>query len=215
MRTARLAAGFIAFCALVVVARVGATGLGEYRRAQGFEDIGQLHEAAVHYGRAIHMYLPLSPLGGKAATRLLALAELAQGAGQTAEARFCYEELRSGFLAVRSFYQPGKTFIDRAEAEIGAIMLADPRGNWPERTLPDAQREAIVRAVLEEREDPSLLWVLVMGFGYLLWLAAAAAAIWRGLPAEAAAPIRWSQVRRFGALSLAGYLLWLLGVALA
>jgi hypothetical protein len=200
---------------LVVVARVGATGLGEYHRAQGFEDIGQPHEAAVHYGRAIHMYLPLSPLPSKAATRLIALAEASQRAGEVDEARFCYEELRSGFLAVRSFYQPGDAFIKRAEEALTGIMLSDPRASWPDRALPDSRREAIVREVLQEREDPSLPWVVVMGFGYLLWLGAAAAAIWRGLPTDGDSPIVWAQVRRFGALSLVGYLVWILGVALA
>jgi len=213
--SARTIACFVAFCVLVVVARVGATGLGEYRRAQGFEDIGQSHEAAVHYGRAIHMYLPLSPLPGKAATRLIALAEAAQRTGEVDEARFCYEELRSGFLAVRSFYQPGATFIEQAEKALTGIMLSDPRTNWPDRALPDSGREAIIRGVLQEREDPSLPWVVLMGLGYLLWLGAATAAIWRGLPGEGDSPIRWGQVRRYGLLPLAGYLLWILGVALA
>lgn len=215
MATARLIAGFAAFCALVVVARVGATGVGEYRRAQSFEDIGQAHEAAVHYGRAIHMYLPLSPLPGKAADRLLLLADAAQRAGNRDEARFCYEELRSGFLAVRSFYQPGAPFIEQAEGALTEIMLADSRSSWPDRALPDSERADIIRGVLQEREDPALFWVLIMGLGYFIWLGAAATAIWRGLPSDAKSPIRWAQIRRFGGLSAAGYLLWLLGVALA
>ena len=215
MTSVRSIACLVAFCLLVVVARVGASGVGEYRRAQGFEETGELHEAAVHYGRAIHMYLPLSPLSGKAATRLIALAEAAERAGQVDEARFCYEEVRSGFLAVRSFYQPGDAFIERAETALTGIMLSDSRANWPDRTLPSPSREAIIRDVLQEREDPSLPWVVVMGFGYLLWLGAAAAAIWRGLPMEGDAPIHWKQVRRFGAFSAVGYVLWILGVALA
>ena len=161
------------------------------------------------------MYLPLSPLPSKAATRLIALSEAAQRAGEIDEARFCYEELRSGFLAVRSFYQPGAAFIERAEQALAGIMLSDPRASWPDRALPDSDREAIIRGVLQEREDPSLPWVVLMGLGYLLWLGAAAAAIWRGLPADGDSPIHWAQVRRYGALSLAGYLLWILGVALA
>jgi len=213
--TARLLAGFVAFCTLVVVARVGATGVGEYRRGQSFEEVGQAHEAAVHYGRAIHMYLPLSPLPGKAAERLLRLAEAAQRGGNLDEARFCYEELRSGFLAVRSFYQPGTHFIEQAEVALAKIMLADSRSTWPDRALPEPERAKIIQGVLQEREDPALLWVLMMGLGYFVWLGAAAAAIWRGLPSDANSPIRWPHIRRFGGLSAAGYLLWLLGVALA
>ena len=94
-------------------------------------------------------------------------------------------------------------------------MLEDERGNWPDRSLPASEREAIVRGVLEKREDPKLHWVLVMGLGYLVWLSGAAVAIWRGLPMDAGQPIAWQQIKRFGGISLAGYLLWLLGVALA
>lgn len=208
-------AALLAFCALVVVGRVGATGLGEYRLAQQLQTKGDLHEAAVHYGRALHMYLPLSPLPDKAAERLISLAEAAQARGDRDESRFCYEEVRSGFLAVRSFYQPGAETIAQAEERLAALMLADERGNWPDRSLPQGEREAIIRGVLQKREDPKLLWVLVMGLGYITWLGAAAAAIWRGLPMDADAPIAWQQIRRFGGASLVGYLLWLLGVALA
>ncbi len=215
MSTSRLVAALLAFCTLVVVARVGASGMGEYRRAEQFRETGALHEAAVHYGRAIHLYLPLSTLPHKAAERLLERARAAQAAGDMEEARFCYEELRSGFLAVRSFYQPGKSTIAHAETELAAIMLADQRGNWPDRSLPVSEREALIRAALETREDPKLLWVLVMALGYLLWLGGAATAIWKGLPMHGDQGVLWQPIRRFGGASLVGYLLWLLGVALA
>lgn len=215
MAGARMLTALLAFCVLVVVGRVGATGLGEYRLAQQLQDAGDLHEAAVHYGRAVHMYLPLSPLPHRAADRLIALAEAAGARGDRDEARFCYEEARSGLLAVRSFYQPGADTITQIEERLAALMLADERGNWPDRSLPQSEREAIIRGVLEKREDPKLLWVLVMGLGYITWLGGAAAAIWRGLPMDADAPIAWQPIRRFGGASLAGYLLWLLGVALA
>jgi len=213
--TSRLIAALLAFCTLVVVARVGASSMGEYRRAEQFRATGALHEAAVHYGRAIHLYLPLSTVPSKAGEALLELAQAAQAGGDMDEARFCYEELRSGFLAVRSFYQPGKRMLARAEAELTAIMLADQRGNWPDRSLAPSEREAVIRAALQQREDPKLHWVLVMALGYLLWLGGAATAIWKGLPMDAERGIHWQAIRRFGGASLVGYLLWLLGVALA
>ena len=204
-----------ALCVLAVVARVSWSGVAETRRARMFEQEGRWHEASVHYGRAIHMYLPGSPIPGRAGERLLALGAAAEERGEPLEARFCYEELRSGFLSVRSFYQPGQRFIDAAEEGLVPLMLADDRGNWPERTLPAAEREAQVRGVLAEREDPSLFWVLVMGLGYLAWLGAAAMAILQGLPRHDRAPIRWPVVLRWGLISAVGYGLWLAGVAFA
>tara|TARA_Y100001968_G_scaffold315784_1_gene342784 strand:+ start:541 stop:1134 length:594 start_codon:yes stop_codon:yes gene_type:complete len=197
------------------MARVGATGLSEFRTGQQLENAGNLHEAAIHYGRAIHMYLPLSPLPARAAERLLSLAQTAEARGQRDEARFCYEELRSGFLAVRSFYQPGSSYIDTAQLALTELMLSDPRGSWPDRSLPAAERQAVITAALDKREDPNRFWVLVMGIGYLIWLGAAAAAIWRGLPSDSKQPIAWKSLTQMGAISLTGYLCWLLGVALA
>lgn len=208
----RLAAIALAFCLLTVLGRVGWTGWGEYSDALDFEAEERWHEAAVRHGRAIHMYLPGSPLPGKAGDRLLALAEAATARGESREARFCYEELRSGFLSVRSFYQPGAAYIIAAEDGLVPLMLNDKRGNWPDKELSPAQRTAEIRSVLAQREDPALLWVLLMGLGYFTWLGAAGLGIWRGLPVDADAPIDWPKLGRYAGLSGAGYLLWLLAV---
>ncbi len=203
------------FCGFAVVLRVTVSGVGEFRQATAFEEQGDLHEAAIRYGRAIRMHLPGYPIPTRAGDRLLALAHDHREAGDLLEARFCLEELRSGFLAVRSFYQPGQRFVDEAERRLVPLMLEDPRGDWPARALPTEQRAAVVRGVLSQREEPSLGWVLVMGLGYALWLGGAAAAIWRGLPEGAGEPVRWAVLARWAAASAVGYGLWLLGVALA
>lgn len=205
----------LVFCGFAVVLRVTVSGVGELREARAFEDGGELHEAAIRYGRAIRMHLPGFPVPGRAGDRLLALSERHREAGDLLEARFCLEELRSGFLAVRSVYQPGQRFVDEAERRLVPLMLEDPRGSWPPRALPDEERAAVVRGVLAQREEPSLGWVLVMGLGYFLWLGGAAAAIWRGLPDAEGAPVLWTVVGRWAGVSALGYGLWLLGVALA
>jgi hypothetical protein len=205
----------LVFCGFVVVLRVTVSGVGDYRQAQQFEADGDLHEAAIRYGRAIRMHLPGFPIPAKAGDRLLALSELHTANADALEARFCLEELRSGFLSTRSVYQPGARFIEESERRLVPLMLADPRGNWPPRELSEGDRAAIVQGVLSEREDPSLGWVLVMGLGYALWLGGAAMAIWRGLPDSADEPVRWRLVGRFAGVSGIGYGLWLLGVALA
>jgi len=212
LSTQRLAAIAVLFCVLVVCGRVVWTGWAEYSEGLAFEAEERWHEAAVRHGRAIHMYLPGSPLPSKAGDRLLTLAKAAAARGNSLEARFCYEELRSGFLSVRSFYQPGRSYIHAAEEGLLPLMLADERGNWPSRELSPEAREQAVRAVFAQREDPSLLWVLLMGLGYFVWLGAAGLGIWRGLPASDNTPIDWSTLGRYAGVSLAGYLLWLLAV---
>ncbi len=211
----RRALVLLGLCVVVVVLRVTLGAMSEERRAVAAEGEERWHQACVHHGRAIHQYVPLSPIGRRAGRALLQLADDAEARGEPLQARFCLEELRSGFLATRSMWQPGKPLIAQAEERLVRLMLADERGAWPDPSLSEADREAAVRDALAAREDPKLGWVLLMGLGYLVWLGAAAMAITQGLPSHGAAAIRWRLVWRWGMVSALGYGLWVLGVALA
>lgn len=211
--TVRRAALFVGFCLLVVVARVGFSASSELQRARSLEADSQWHRAAAAYGAAIRMYLPGIPTGRHASERLLALTDRARSAGDRDEARFCLEELRSGWLAVRSTYQPGQRWVTEAESQLAELMLSDERGNWPPRDRSPEERRAIVERTLAERGDPALGWVLLMGLGYLAWIGGAGLAIWQGLPSRPDEPVRWKIVGRWAAASAGGYLLWLLAVA--
>ncbi len=213
--TLRRAVLFAAFCMLVVAGRVIGTGTAELRAARGYEAAGQHHEAAIAYGNAIRMYLPASPLGARASEALLRLADRATTNQEPDEARFCLEELRSGWIAVRSLWQPGGSWIAEAERRMLPLMLGDGSGAWPDPTLSQSAREDVVRQVLAARDDPHLGWVVLMGLGYVLWLGGAAGAIWRGIPADDHAPVRYKTVFSFAGLSVGGYVLWLLALARA
>lgn len=205
----------LALALVSLVTRVAWSGWSQLGEARDFEQRSESHEAAVRYGRALHMYLPGSPLGDRASERLLALADAAADDGDRWEERFCLEELRSGWLAVRSTWQPGQRWIALADERLLALMMNDPEAVWPPLDMPPAKREAILRQALEPPEDPRLPFVLLMGLGYFVWLGAAAAAIWRGFPAQGEDRTDWRMVGRWGALSAGGYLLWLLGLGLA
>lgn len=201
----------LAICAVVVLIRVSGSAMAESRRGAAFEADGNVHEACVHYGRSIHMYLPLSPVPKRSGARLLALAD----ASEPRIARFCLEELRSGLLSIRSAWQPHKDLVEEAEDRLVPLMLEDPRGAWPDPALPASEREAVARAALAAREDPAVRWVLIMGLGWFAWLGGAVMGITQGVPTAAAAPIKWGMVIRWGVISAVGYALWLAGVAFA
>ena len=211
----RRAALFVAFCALVVAARVVGSGTVALRDARAHEAAAEHHAAAIAYGSAIRMYLPGLPIGHRASEGLVGLADRAAAAGEQDEHRFCLEELRSGWLAVRSTWQPGRRWIDLAEERLVPIMAGDGRSSWPDPALSPTEQEAVVRAVLASRDDPALGWVLLMGLGYVTWLAGASLAIWRGLPADEDSAVHWRAVLTFSAVSVSGYALWLLALARA
>ena len=204
---------FLAFCALIVCGRVVYSAGYEFRQARDLEAEQRWHEAASSYGAAIRMYLPGLPVGAMASERLLALADRAADAGERDEARFCLEELRSGWLSVRSLWQPGQTFVTEGERRLATLILEDDRGNWPDKGLSETDRRAIVDEVLAKRGDPKMLWVLLMSLGYFVWLGGASMAIWRGIPDQPDSPVRWKIVGRWATTSVAGYLLWLLALA--
>lgn len=208
----RRVGAFLAVCALIVCARVTWDASRTYAEGRGFEAAGQPHEAAVRYGRTLHSYLPLLPTPHRASERLVALAERARAANDPAEERFCWEELRSGWLSVRSAWQPGAAWIVQADDAITRLVLEADGALWPDPEASPEDREAIVRARLAAREDPAVGWVLLMGLGWLVWIGAAATAIWRGIPADDERPLRWPVVGRWAGLSAAGYLVWLLGL---
>jgi len=208
---ARRLAIAVGLCLVVVLLRVSGSAMSESRQGAAFEDAGNVHEACVHYGRSIHMYLPLSPVPARSGARLLALAD----ASEPRIARFCLEELRSGLLAVRSTWQPRADLVKQAEDRLVPLMLADERGAWPDPALAPDAREAVARAALAEREDPAIGWVLVMGLGWFVWLGGAGFGIVQGVPTTAAAPIKWGMVVRWSVISGVGYVLWLAGVAFA
>ena len=211
--TARRIALFIAFCLLVVCGRVAFSASAQLDRAKRLEAESQWHEAAAAYGGAIRMYLPGLSVGNIASERLVGLADRALAGADRDEERYCLEELRSGWLAVRSTYQPGQRWVTLAEERLATVMLADPRGNWPERSLPPDERAKIVAATLAERGDPDLGWVLLMGLGYIVWIGGAGMAIWKGVPSRPDVHTRWKVVGRWATAALAGYLVWLLAVA--
>ena len=198
--------------AAAVIGKVAWTGWSQWEAGIEAEGRADHHEAALRYGRVLHMYLPGSPLADRASQRLLDLADAATDRDQQ---RYCLEELRSGWLSVRGLWQPGQPWIDAAEFRLTGILTEDPRGNWPDRALPHEGRRAVVAAVLTERDDPILGWVLVMEAGFILWMAATARGFWLALPEEQGQPIAWGRLGRHLSVAALGYGLWLLGVARA
>jgi hypothetical protein len=167
------------------------------------------------YARAIRMYLPGLPTNREAAASLLALCERARAEGDRDEERSCWEELRSGWLAVRSFYQPGEEYIARAEAAIAELIVAHPEGVWPDRSLPADERLLRARELLARRDDPNLGWVVVQGAAWLAWIACSVLAIVRGLPEVPGEHVRFHALSSWGAAAVSAFGVWLLALSRA
>lgn len=199
---------WVALAALAVVVRILVGGWVECRRAGAELDAGRPYQAVLHHERAVRWYMPGSPYVGRAADALWETGEQAEAAGDPELALFAFRGLRASAYATRSFYQPMPRRIADCEERIAALMEADPAATWPDRALSDEQRREIILDNLRSHEDPHTGWVIALEIGLITWLTGAALLSWR---VGRRGKTRRGTVLLVGA-SVAGYLLWLLGM---
>jgi len=196
---------------VVLLLRILFGGWVECRRGAGEMTADRPYQAAIHYERAIRWYAPGSPYVGRAADALWDLGEAAEEAGDAELALFAYRGLRSGAYATRSFYQPLPKRIAEADQRIAGLMIEDPRAAWPDPELSADQRREIVLENLRQHTDPTTGWVVVLEIGFLTWLLCGAALAWGIGRGERRRARTWI----LAGAAVAGYALWIAGMALA
>jgi hypothetical protein len=82
---------------------------------------GDYIAAVAGYESAIHLYTPGSSLVERAAVALWSLGESSERAGDSKRALIAYRSLRSSFYAVHGLFRPGREWITRCDARIGAL----------------------------------------------------------------------------------------------
>lgn len=82
---------------------------------------GSLRQAATCYETAIRFTTPGSSVIDRSATRLIAIAERFEAAGEPQQALITYQGLRSALYAVRGLRQPGARWIAVADSRIARL----------------------------------------------------------------------------------------------
>lgn len=161
---------------------------------------GSPRQQTIHLRRALSAHFPGNPWSRSAAQRLLAQARQAEQQGQREQALFVLRELRSGLVALRSFYQPLADELRRSAAAIVRLRAATPGVS------------ALSVARLVRPPAPDALWVAVGLAGFVLSVLGSLCFFWRGydrsgrpLPAR-----RWLMLLIVGGFGLFG-----LGMSLA
>lgn len=203
-----------AACALALACgRVALESRAELRASARAEEAGDLWNAAIHAERALHWYLPGAPWPQEAARALVRLAGKLDARGDGESALDAWRMLRSGVLSIRSLYQPMPERLRESEEEIAARMARDTTGAWPDPGLPEDARRAELLANLRTVRDPSPGWVVVVEAGFLTWVGGAAAFCLRAFRGEAGWDGR--AAARWGAVVVAGYAAWIVGMVKA
>jgi hypothetical protein len=82
----------------------------------------QYIKAITFFDRSIHWYTPFNPYVRKSAERLWEISKDAQKRGDIRLALIATRTIRRGFIAERSFYTPGRDWIEKCDLRIYDLL---------------------------------------------------------------------------------------------
>jgi len=198
----------LVFFAMIYL-KVFLSSRAEFRAAESARLIGDDREAILHYERAILWYLPI---GGYVEPSAEALWKLATALEEKDKklALEAFRSLRSGFYAARSFYTPGKEWIDRSDQKIASLMAQEPPYSEADKRKTVEQRAEEALAILKRPQKPNVGWSIILEIGFWGWVSGVLLFIMIGFGAEnRVIPKRGLLL---GGLILFFYTLWIVGM---
>jgi len=196
----------------VVAARVVTSSRDELVTGKALRARGDLPGAIVHLRRAARWYAPGSPFHVEALDALSAIGHDAEVRGDTDQALEAERAIRAAIMGARSFYTPEPERLAAADARIADLMSSLPPPPVDAGKSRDRIRAEHL-ALLEAPSRPHVLWTLVLLFGFAGWLAGAFLFVARAIDAEDR--IIGREARIWGTVVIAGFGLFVLGMALA
>lgn len=210
-RAARALSLVGAFLALVTL-RVVVASRSELAEGDRLRAAGELDAAVVHYRRAARWYAPASPYVSRALDRMAAIGRRAEAEGDADLALVTERAIRAAILSTRSFYTPHRERLDAANRRIATLVAA-----LPAPAVDAGKSEAEIReahlALLQAPIGPALGGTLLLLVGFFAWVAGAFLLAARGFDEEDR--LVRSEAGRWGALVAGGFLLFVVGLALA
>ena len=172
---------------------------GAWEQGEKLFQEGKYIRAVTFFDRSMHWYTPWNPYVERSVQRLWEIGARAEKQDDVTLALIAYRTIRRGFYGTEGFYAPGKEWIERSNARIDAL-LGKERGEG----RPGGERRI--------RPAPDRLWSLMVELGLLGWLGTMVVFIllWfrndQGRKASAFSMVAW------GVLSIAFFVLWLIGM---
>jgi tetratricopeptide (TPR) repeat protein len=199
------------FLLLAVVVYVGVQGYREYQKALTARAEGNLAKAITHYQRSIKWYLPGAPHVDRSAEGLWKIGEAAQEKGDRETALTAFQELRSSFYAARSFYTPGKEWIEKCNQKI-AVLMAQWEATSSKRkemaSLEELRQKHL--DILTQKDRPDYFWSVVLEIGFFGWVGAVIGFIIQVFQGEKGFVVR--RALGWGGLFLVSYAIWIMGM---
>jgi|GEM_PF-218879 len=124
-------------------------------------------KAITFFDRSIHWYTPFNPYVYKSARHLWEISVDAQARGDIRLALIAVRTIRRGFVSARSFYLPGKDWIEKCNLRIYELLRIDQdkKGDFHEESL-------VKGSILDDPQvrGPDIFWSVILLIGFLGWV---------------------------------------------
>lgn len=148
--------------------------------AENYYRAAQWKLAIREYDDVMHAYSPLSPYVEKSAHRLWDMGKMFEKEDKPMWAVDAFSAIRSSFFASRSFYTPGKGWIEKCDDEIALLdvkMLIKDGSLKPENA---ASERAKLLYVMKVDRAPAPGWTVVAEACFFGWVVSILLIIFRG-----------------------------------
>jgi len=180
-----------------------------YHQGEVYLKEDQYIRAIIFFDRSIHWYTPFSPYVHRSAERLWEICIKAEQRGDIRLALIATRTIRRGFYAARSFYTPGKNWINKCDLKINELMLLER--NQKEMQDAPTQQDKPIRAG-QKSTTPSTLWSIIVEIGFLGWIGSAIGFVLFACKGEGEARFVTSKAIVWGTLALIFFTLWVVGM---
>ena len=167
LKTISFVAAVTAIFLIIVWARAFYGSMQACQEGEIHFKANQYIKAITFFDRSIHWYTPLNPYVGKSAERLWEICKDAQKREDIRLALIAARTIRRGFIAARSFYTPGKDWIEKCDLRIHELLIIEQGRNGG---LKREELEEI--SVLEDPQvkGPDIVWSIILLGGLLGWI---------------------------------------------
>ena len=157
--------GVLAGAGGVLTARVLHQGERELRTAEALASTGKLEEAVIHARQSAMWFAPGAPHVPAAYAKLISIARLAEGRGDTKTALFAWQAVRTSALSTRWVFIPHQDELAVADASI-ARLSAKQRPAPGARVQEPADIQQKMHILLASSNRPRMPWILTLLGGF-------------------------------------------------
>jgi hypothetical protein len=199
----------LAILTLLTFLKVYLNGNEEFSIAEELFRKNNYTKATTHYERAIQWHIPGSSIPTLAAEKLWHISLFYESKNQTDEALKTCRLLRGAFYSTRSFFTPGKKWINLCNEKVAHWMAIKPDliNEFP---LSFENRKNKFLNNLQADRSPYTFWAILTEAGFFGWVACTVLFLIKGVTPTAGLKTRPAFI--YSTAFLLFYTIWILGM---